>query len=155
MIDVILAQLDRTDSSEKRLYTLLSLLDYSFIPPLNSVTNISAYCAKLIQFAEVIVAIYLKEDIGLIAIYANDEQERCAFITSIGVKPEFHGKGIGRILLQRGIQVAHEKGMQRVHLEVNLENQAALKLYHKAGFIEIKRPIETSAILELTIDSND
>jgi len=137
MNDVRLEQLGRDEDARARLLALITVLDVDYIPPISSMTDISKYCAKLIKFAEVVVAKHVWKDIGFVAVYANDQVQLYAFVTSIGIKPEFRGHGIGILLLNQAIEVAREKGMQRIRLEVNLQNHAAVSLYRNCGFTEV------------------
>jgi [ribosomal protein S18]-alanine N-acetyltransferase len=62
---------------------------------------------------------------------AGDEAE----ILSIGVAPDWQQKGLGRRLLDglgRALQKAEAK---KLFLEVAADNDAALKLYSRAGFL--------------------
>ncbi len=58
-----------------------------------------------------------------------------ADITNIAVHPEYRREGIGRKLLNLLIQIAKEKNMTAITLEVRTGNLAAQKLYESAGFI--------------------
>jgi len=50
-----------------------------------------------------------------------------------GILPDYHGKGLSKILLKESLAFVKEKGYQ-VKLEVHKENKRALNLYKKAGF---------------------
>ncbi len=58
-----------------------------------------------------------------------------ADITNIAVHPEYRREGIGRKLLNLLVQIAKEKNMTAITLEVRAGNLAAQKLYQSAGFI--------------------
>jgi ribosomal-protein-alanine N-acetyltransferase len=55
-------------------------------------------------------------------------------IHTIGVDPEFHGRGIGRQLLSGLLDFASG---DMVFLEVRTDNEPAIKLYESAGFVNI------------------
>jgi L-phenylalanine/L-methionine N-acetyltransferase len=59
----------------------------------------------------------------------------------MGVMSAYRGKGIGSKLLASVIQHAWESGLKRLELEVFADNEAAIHLYKKHGFVEegIKR----------------
>ena len=59
-------------------------------------------------------------------------------IECIGVAPEFHGRGIGKKLLLRSVEVLQEAGAERIGLSVFDSNKKALGLYLKNGF-EVER----------------
>jgi ribosomal protein S18 acetylase RimI-like enzyme len=52
----------------------------------------------------------------------------------IGVRPEYHKKGVGTIMLHNIIRVAKEKGYDGIRMLVSKYNHAALALYDKNGF---------------------
>jgi ribosomal-protein-alanine N-acetyltransferase len=55
-------------------------------------------------------------------------------ITNIASSEEFRRQGIGAAILSRMIQVANEKEMIGITLEVRMGNESAMKLYSKFGF---------------------
>lgn len=60
-----------------------------------------------------------------------------AELLNIGVAAGQQRKGLGRAMLREMIEVALEKNMRRVFLEVRSSNAAALALYRSTGFGEI------------------
>lgn len=62
------------------------------------------------------------------------KSERMAWIATIGVLPEYRGRGIGATLLE-----ACEKQITvpRVRLNVRVSNQPALRLYRKFSYYEV------------------
>ncbi|HWR41823.1 ribosomal protein S18-alanine N-acetyltransferase [Sporomusa sp.] len=59
-----------------------------------------------------------------------------AHVTNIALLPEYHGHGLGSLLLENMILVAKVKGAVSMTLEVRPSNTAARKLYSRRGFIE-------------------
>ncbi len=57
-----------------------------------------------------------------------------AYVDDIVVNPEYRGRGIGRTLLERGIQWAHENNFPGVMLETQDDNVPACTLYQSCGF---------------------
>ena len=52
------------------------------------------------------------------------------------VKPEIQGRGIGSKLMKNTLEKATQiDGLQKINLDVNAENPAAIRLYEKMGFI--------------------
>ncbi len=62
-----------------------------------------------------------------------------AHILNICIAPELQGRGHGRALLRELLQLARERGAQRIFLEVRPSNLHAISLYHDEGFNEIGR----------------
>jgi ribosomal-protein-alanine N-acetyltransferase len=55
-------------------------------------------------------------------------------LLNITVRPDLHGQGIGRYLLNKVCELAEAAGIYRVLLEVRPSNQHALAVYRHAGF---------------------
>jgi ribosomal protein S18 acetylase RimI-like enzyme len=62
-----------------------------------------------------------------------------AQVLSIAVKREYKGRGIGKLLLEKGLKYLRSKGVDEVKLEVRGSNMEAYRLYKNAGFVEIGR----------------
>ncbi len=60
-----------------------------------------------------------------------------AHILNIAVAPEFQGQGLGRALLQFGLDFARDIGAARALLEVRVSNTRAQRLYQRLGFRRI------------------
>lgn len=60
---------------------------------------------------------------------------RFAYVEDIVVNPEFRGRGVGRQLLERGIQWARENNFPGVMLETQDDNVPACTLYESCGFV--------------------
>jgi ribosomal-protein-alanine N-acetyltransferase len=60
-----------------------------------------------------------------------------AHLLNICVKQSLQGQGIGKLILHTMIELAKEKNVHTIFLEVRPSNQAALSLYLKSGFNEI------------------
>ena len=60
---------------------------------------------------------------------------RFAYVEDLVVNPEYRGHGIGRALLERGIQWARENHFPGVMLETQDDNVPACMLYQSCGFV--------------------
>ena len=58
-------------------------------------------------------------------------------IMNICVAPKFHGRGYGRKMMERLIEIAHEDGSEKMLLEVRPSNLSALRLYENMGFKQV------------------
>jgi ribosomal-protein-alanine N-acetyltransferase len=63
---------------------------------------------------------------------AADEAE----VLSVAVRPEYRRRGIGRLLLEEALRHLYREGAQRIHLEVEDANAAAIGLYKRLEFKE-------------------
>ena len=53
----------------------------------------------------------------------------------IGLLPEYRGQGLGERLLQASIAKAQQNGLTRIELEVRIDNERAIRLYERQGFV--------------------
>lgn len=65
--------------------------------------------------------------------FAVDE----AHLLNITVRRGLHGKGLGRMQLDKVVSLARERGMTSVLLEVRPSNHRALAVYERYGFVQI------------------
>lgn len=85
------------------------------------------------SLSKYIVAKYEDEVVGFAGIIILPDDVE---ITNIVTKKNERKKGIGKLLLDKLIQMAFEL-KKDISLEVNEENNAAINLYKKAGFEEV------------------
>lgn len=65
---------------------------------------------------------------------------RAGHIVSIAVREAYRGKGIGTTLMTMLLKALREvQGAEEAFLEVRVSNEPALRLYHKLGFVIVKR----------------
>ncbi|WP_307816449.1 mycothiol synthase [Nocardioides limicola] len=60
----------------------------------------------------------------------------------IGVDPTAQGSGLGRVLLEAGLDHLAASGVERVHLYVEGDNTAALALYQRLGFTPVRTHVQ-------------
>jgi mycothiol synthase len=71
-----------------------------------------------------------------------------AWISNLTTDPDWRGRGLGRLMLARGVNHLREWGAGSVMLGVDGGNDAAVRLYRSAGF----DVMSTTAILERPLD---
>jgi len=71
---------------------------------------------------------------GTVAVTREYSDPAMAEVSAFSVSPGQRGLGMGRMLLQDGINFAVERGFERVVLSVNGDNRKALELYRSANF---------------------
>lgn len=104
---------------------------------------------KIISYAEFFAAYYEDKAVGYAAVYANNNETQCAFISMLGVLPEMQGKSIGTQLMEACINESYLKNMKLIRLEVNNNNSRAIKFYNSFGFvIEKKRGIQSTYMIK-------
>lgn len=80
---------------------------------------------------------YLKLNSGKAQTELQDN--RALEIERIYVVKEFYGKNVGRLLLEKALNIAKEKNADYIWLGVWEKNLRALNFYRKNGFIEFDR----------------
>jgi ribosomal protein S18 acetylase RimI-like enzyme len=73
-------------------------------------------------------------DSNAIGIVATTTKDDCLYIDRIGLDVKYQGKGYGRIVLENIVKIAKTCEMKKLMLEVDEENNNAIKLYLKFGF---------------------
>ena len=116
------------------LATHLHCCDALFVPPLSSRTEIDGYARKIVANALCFEAWSEGVLVGMVATYCNDVDGGVAFITNVSVLPQWQGKGIASQLVGRSVAHARSMKFDRVELEVDADNTAAIRLYRKQGF---------------------
>ena len=59
-------------------------------------------------------------------------------IQNIGVHPSFRGIGLGTALIEAALSGFRLAGCRRAHLEVTVQNSAAIRLYERLGFRRVE-----------------
>ena len=92
---------------------------------------------------QVFVAEVEDEAVGFVCVYAhmtiNDPDEapkEFAYVSDVAVLAPYRGRGLGRALLSRAEQYAHERGATTLRLIVLSQNTVAKQLYVASGFRE-------------------
>ena len=105
------------------------------------------------------ILIVAEEDskiLGYICMYVSfDEGE----ITNVVVDPKYRSQGIGCFMMKHIIDMAREKFIQRIVLEVRVSNASAIGLYNKCGFLPVgirknfyEKPVEDASIMVATLE---
>ncbi|MFN3821301.1 MAG: GNAT family N-acetyltransferase, partial [bacterium] len=75
----------------------------------------------------------------IIATYEREWGENDLHIVNLSVDPEYRRRGVARFLLEQMLAYAHQLKVGRVYLEVRVNNQPAIELYRKCGFVITRR----------------
>ncbi|MGB3414010.1 MAG: ribosomal protein S18-alanine N-acetyltransferase, partial [Microbacteriaceae bacterium] len=78
-----------------------------------------------------------QEDIllGYLGLYLPDSEQ--ADVQTIALAEEVRGQGLGRYLMQAGMEIARQHGAREILLEVRADNPVAEGLYRSLGFEQI------------------
>jgi ribosomal-protein-alanine N-acetyltransferase len=66
----------------------------------------------------------------------RNPQSAIGRIYAVAVHPDARGLGLGKKLMVAMMDDLHSRGAQRIFLEVRADNDAAIGLYHKLGFVD-------------------
>lgn len=58
-------------------------------------------------------------------------------LANMAVIPGFRRRGLGGFLLSRVLEIARERGVETIYLEVRASNKSAMRLYTRFGFSEV------------------
>ena len=58
-------------------------------------------------------------------------------LANVALIPSSRGRGLGRFLIGRVLEVARERGVERLFLEVRASNERAAEIYRGFGFSEV------------------
>lgn len=119
------------DISEKDY--VIRACDQAFPKPIDMRLNYKELLNKIHNNGVFFVA-WNRIPLGYAAMYANDMENKTAFITLLAVRPENQGMHLGEELMTVCFEKALALGMKTVRLEVRAENQRAVRFYQKLGF---------------------
>lgn len=63
------------------------------------------------------------------------------YISKIYLKAETRGKGLGKLLLNRAIDLAKQNGKNSIYLNVNKYNTDSISFYERNGFVKIEEGV--------------
>ena len=112
------------------------------------IESLDAYADKINNFANVYAARNENGNFGIAVFYANDINEKKAYISLIGIKKEMQGSGQGGWLLSCCEAVAAENGMTQVLLEVDSDNSTAIRFYEKHGYVFVSHTDRSSMYMK-------
>jgi ribosomal protein S18 acetylase RimI-like enzyme len=68
-------------------------------------------------------------------------------IQNLGVHPQFRDLGLGEAMLRAALRGFASVGCRYVHLEVTVQNSAAIRLYERVGFRRVETLFKISEVL--------
>jgi ribosomal protein S18 acetylase RimI-like enzyme len=106
-----------------------------------------------VQSGDVVLGAFVPDLIGIIAITRDGRTKRQhkADLHGMYVLPEHRGKGLGKTLLVRALEMAqHMDGLEEIQLIVAVHNREACVLYERFGFIPVGPSLELSSAVIAT-----
>jgi len=83
----------------------------------------------------------IREDGEPIALARRATVGKGSYLSSIGTRPRWRGRGYGALATALAVGEALAAGSELVHLAVDVDNAAARRLYERLGFIVIGDPV--------------
>lgn len=118
---------------EKR--SIISFFDKYMFSPLSMNIDRENVIYRMVAASEMILA-YNAQPLGFIAFYANNVQNKTAFISSIVVNSDCRGEGVGSSLICECKMISKLRGMEKLMLKVNKKNTRAISFYSRHGFVK-------------------
>ena len=82
---------------------------------------------------------------GICSLHPHGEDAEAAYIGVFGVHPDYLGKGHGKAMILKSLQIAADHGLKRVDLNTWAGNMRAVPLYKKSGMFWVP---ETSVYMQ-------
>ncbi|ARF66866.1 hypothetical protein B7C51_02140 [Paenibacillus larvae subsp. pulvifaciens] len=82
----------------------------------------------------VFLAVYDNQVVGYCSLSEYTEDEGALYIHLLNVRPDYHGKKIGKMLVLRAVEETVHRGWPRVDLYTWESNMKAVPLYKRCGF---------------------
>lgn len=123
--------------SKHRYVEILEALSHlgRYLPEsLESQVDLREYAKKLEDNADVVLATYKDQAVGVLAVYINDLEKKLAYIPIVSVCPSHQRVGIGRKMVEKAIELAAQKGFRKIRLRADAANIAAISLYQALQF---------------------
>jgi L-phenylalanine/L-methionine N-acetyltransferase len=93
--------------------------------------------AKLLEQEILYIFQYNNEDVGMFKLIPHTYRSaHIVYLGSFAIHPTFAGQGLGLKMLNEIISHAKENNFKRIELSAGAQNEKAIALYKKAGFVE-------------------
>lgn len=117
------------------IYDFLKEIDEDFPVNLSDKVNLDETANKYIERATIKYKLKDGSIIGMVAGYINNYETKEAYISLVGIRKNYRGNGIAKILLREFIYECKQKGFNKIFVDTYEENNIAMKLYRDEGFI--------------------
>lgn len=127
---------------------LLYQFDCVFPHLKEKVSDYQEYAEKLKKYAVVCTAQENGVVCGLLVVYVNDLCTKAGYISLVGLLPQWQGRNLGQLLMDYCADAAQARGMETLRLEVDLDNDRAIRFYERLGFVPWGEKKESSMHME-------
>lgn len=126
--------------------SLKSCADSLFNQRINNDETLMELSKKYAKYGRCYVVTIDDVTAGFVASYINDMVSLRAFLSILVVSNQYHGLGLGSLLLDVVLTSCKIFRMKELFLEVDANNEIAISLYEKRGFI-IKDKTKPNSII--------
>ncbi len=122
----------------------------AFGPGLSTVEGARRYVSRADTFHHVVESEADGRVVGFLRLVV--QRPATGLIDDIGVRPAYQRRGLGEALMRWALAWCREQGLPRATLEVRLNNEPALALYRKLGFVPgtsgltYRRPVDEEEV---------
>lgn len=121
--------------SEIEICHLLTTIDCDFNPPLSERVDLSVFAAKLFNNAMLFCDYSSDGELkGLIALYANDIENKKAYIPLVYTAKKYRGNGVASGLLKEAVSFVKSLNGQILTIGLHTNNSVAIGVYERTGF---------------------
>ena len=127
--------------TSKELQGYLSAVSDDFNPAADAMLGIQDYVNKLASLGRTIAVVANSLDgemvMGILAGYFNNPSQGFSYISAFHVRISFRRMHIGRLLMDKAVEISREAGFHELRLKVNKDNDSGLSFYKRYGFVVI------------------
>ncbi len=132
---------------------ILEFKDTHFLRPITKDSYRATFIQKHLESGHFLAEFHSGKPVGILSFYSNDTDSKTAFVTSLALSEDLgflKGKTLIR-LINKGFKMALENNMEIVRLEVEKDNEKAIKLYKHFGFHFIESDKENTYYMEMNL----
>ncbi len=132
-------------SGKSEIHAVIAACDGAFENPVTQRSIYPGLLEKISQKGSVIAAYQKnqKNPLGYCAFYANDTEQKNAYISLIAVAPKYQEMHVGTKLLNEAFSVMRSCGMEHCFLEVRKNNDSAIRFYQRNQFVTAEERAES------------
>lgn len=105
-----------------------------------SLDKLSDYYNEEPQCRKYFIGIEDGKIVGGVGFAQFDGFENCVELQKLYVTEEYKGRGLGKMLFEKAMEIARQMGYKRAYLETHTNLDVAMQLYDKCGFDCIEKP---------------
>ena len=142
--------IDKNNFNFNKLKLFLRAMDYEYPIPLSKKVDFDVFLKRIYDYGNVICMYDGDKVAGALFFYANNVDEKIAFITLLGVLREYRRQGVAKKLLDIMIQFC-QNDFDMIQLYTHHTNKDAISFYKKNHFYEIKSDRQGDLKLQLNL----